>query len=320
MGKIVLFLSYAEEDGKTAREIARRLSKHGVEVFWWQHPQNQGGRFIERIEEEINRADAFLALLSPSYLASTWCRLERELAMHREQDRRACGIARTFIYVLKILDGPYQGAGFLRNYNWVDVASPKKRETALLELAQNLRPGKHAESETAGVTIPSRGSPLFRNRQDELKRVVRGLTNVAGPHFWLVLAPPQLGKTWLLDRLTAEVLQAEPDGWVARLLDLREQPPDVRGDAGGLLALLFRLAEPITAEPQALLGIAQDISRSGKSYLCLLDSAELLDEETANTLRSCLSQIHRLVQSAGHIEVRLALIGLFEVSRGRVAA
>jgi hypothetical protein len=85
--KRVLFLSYAEEDGEAAREIAERLSDRGFEVYRWEDMRS--GRFIERIEKAINRADAFLVLLSPNHLASPWCHWEQELALVREQNLRA---------------------------------------------------------------------------------------------------------------------------------------------------------------------------------------------------------------------------------------
>ena len=304
----MLFLSYAEEDGETAREIAESLGGQGLKVLRWQDPQNRGGLFIQRIEDAIHHADAFLALLSPSFMASTWCRLERELALHREQDLRVSGSTGAFIHVLKIVDGQYHDAGLLRSYDWVDLTHPEEKKTALTALAQRLEPGSQTETAASAAAIPSRGSSLFRNRHDELERVLRGLANAAGPHFWLVIAPPQLGKTWFLDRLSAELLSTESSAWATRLIDLREQPAEVRSDVGALLARLFGLPSPIIIEPRALLSIAQEISRSGKAYLCLLDSAELLNDETIRTLRTCLRQIYRLVQRAGNVDVRLGFI------------
>ena len=65
---------------------------------------------------------------------------------------------------------------------------------------------------------------------------------------------------------------------------------------------------PQAVEPRTLREIAQEIIRGGQPYLCLLDSAELLDEATAAALRKFLSQIHQHVQQGGDIEVRLGLI------------
>jgi hypothetical protein len=303
-----VFLSYAEEDSAVAREIAQQLSDQGLRVFIWEDPQYQG-RFIKRIEEEITHADAFVALLSPSYLASTWCRMERELALQREQDLQASGSSETFLYVLRIAAVRHQGVGFLRAYNWIEATSAELRRGALPPLADSLRLlERPAESNLTEAPDLVSALPMFWNRTDELRRVTEGVQSVAGPHFWLVLAPPQLGKTWFLVRVIRDVLATEPEDWDAQLIDLRLQPPEVRGDVCALLGLLFGLDGAAQASHGALMKIAQGISRSRKSALCLLDSAELLDTKTARALRGCLSEIYRLVQSVGRVGVRLAVI------------
>ena len=297
---VLLFLSYADEDGRDGREIGDWFRNEGFGVYDWEDPRQRGGRFIEEIEDAISKADAFLVLLSRDSLASPWCRLEREFAMVRDIDLH--GRSPTFIHVLKIADTPFSGAGFLRTWDWVDLTSPATRHNVLRALADRLRLARPVALQRG------HGAPLFRNRHDELEKVLRGLTNAGGPHFWLVNAPPQLGKTWFLNRLSAQLMTDESSPWVARLVDVREQPADVRGDAAALLASLFGLSARTAIESDTLVSIAQEISRKGMSYLCLLDSAELLTEDTATTLRSCLGQIYDLVQRLATVDVRLGLI------------
>ncbi len=265
-----------------------------------------GGRFIEQIEEAIKNADSFIGLLSPSSLSSPWCRDERNLALQRERDIQVSQPKRVFVHVLQIRTTPISDTGFLRNYDWTDLTSQENKDAALAELASRLRPGGKPRSR--GAKAPSLVSPLFRNRRDELEKVLRGLNNAAGPHFWLVIAPPQLGKTWFLHRVGDDVAASGTVGWVTSLVDLRAQPAEVLGDVAALLGCLFGLTSPATTVEEALLTIAAEISRSEKPYLCLLDGAEVLKDETAATLRSCLGQIYRLVQDAGQDSVRLALI------------
>lgn len=151
-------------------------------------------------------------------------------------------------------------------------------------------------------------SPVFRDRQDELHKVLHGITSAAGPHFWLVVAPPQLGKTWFLERLSADSSLSEPVTWLVKKVDLRAQPRELCGDAATILTLLFGRELPATIDQGTFRGLAREITKSGQPYLCLLDSAELLTEETAHILRECFSQIYQLVQEAGADTVRLALI------------
>jgi TIR domain len=266
----VLFLSYAEEDGKAGAEVAEWLRTHGFDVYHWQDVRHRGGLFIEQIEDAIAGADAFIALLSPSFLASSWCRRERELAMQRELDLTVGQPRAIFIHVLKISDTPPAEAGFLRSYDWVDLTTPENRESALGGLAARL--GQSADAATPEIASPDRPddastdqapSAGFHGHQDDLNTVMQGLTDAVGPHFWLVTAPPGLGKSGFLRRLSAQLTSRRPSGWTMRLIDLRDQPSDVRGNAGVLLTRLF--GRPITpdADPEALQDFAADISVVG---------------------------------------------------------
>ena len=151
------------------------------------------------------------------------------------------------------------------------------------------------------------GEPVFRNRVDELRRVSLGLTNAGGPHFWVVVAPPQLGKTWLLQRISTDDSLSGPVPWVVNLVDLRTKSSEVRNDATAVLELLFGHASPAAGE-ETLFSIAQAIIRTERPHLCLLDSAELLTKEAATSLRKSLSQVYHLVQDAGMTRLRLAFI------------
>src|ERR1700690_1191525 len=138
--RLVLFLSYAEEDREVAAEIARRLEDAGFQVFRWEDPKKRGRQFIQQIEDEIRKSAAFLTLLSPSFLASGWCRRERDMALRREQALRADNPDRNFIHVLQVAPTDTTAAGFLGNYDGLDVIDPRGRGIAIGELAARLRP------------------------------------------------------------------------------------------------------------------------------------------------------------------------------------
>ena len=137
---------------------------------------------------------------------------------------------------------------------------------------------------------------------------MRGLTSATGPHFWLIVAPPKLGKTWFLHRLSAELQAIQSDHWLTKHVDLRSHPLDAPHEAERLVALLFGLNSVPTAEPPTTRGIARQVLVSRHSYLCLVDSAELLDENSASALRSYLGQVHDLVQSAARTDIRLGVV------------
>lgn len=313
----MLFLSYAEEDESAAAQVAAWLRSQHVEFYDWQDPQRRANRFIEGIEKAILRADAFLVLLSPSYLASIWCRRERDLALQREQDLRVSDPDAVFIYVLRVIEGDYRDAGFLRGYDWLDL-SQGVHDKALGPLAARLKPSSGGAVVTsAKAHIPAEESEQFRNREDELQRVLRGLTGAGGPHFWLVVAPPQLGKSWFLNRIS-ELLAGPDYSWTTRLVDIRQQPERTRHDARAILRRLFPPGRPdtpghrdnqlIQLNQPTYEDIATNICAARTSHLLLIDSAELLDERTASSLRSAFGQISRAVQR-GHLpEIRLAAI------------
>jgi hypothetical protein len=311
-----IFLSYASEDAEAARLIYDRLLADNHTVFNWR-AGNEGERFIDATERAIREADYFFALVSPSFLASNWCREERNYALRCEHDLNG---DRQFIHVLQISKVNPRDAGYIGNYGWLDVTTWEAVGPVLDGLVQRLnqnaqRPaaatagGAEAAAIPAAVVTPDTRSTevAFRNREDELEKVLRGLTNAAGPHFWLVLGPPQLGKTWFLDRVRKDQLLTEPPGWLIKRIDLREQALELRADADALLSLMFgRSPSPVNRE--TLREIAVEIIHSRQPHLYVLDSAELLDGRAAGQLREHLRPIYQWVLAGGLASSRLAVI------------
>jgi hypothetical protein len=300
----MLFLSYAEEDGEHARKIADWLTEHNVPVYYWEDPANRGGRFIEQMERQLSAADAFLALVSPHFKDSPWCHRETELAILREiQIQRGSPGAR-FIRVLKIANMPLSANGFLDAYDFFDLTSPNTMEQQLGRVMASLRlVGSWAAGAPAARVVPS-----FRNRDDELDSVLRGITNSGGPHFWLVISPPQLGKTWFMDQLAVK-LREEPANWSARRVDVRDYPEDVRANVPRLLGHIFWLnTAPTSSDDRALRQIAAEILARRRPHLCLLDSAELLADETVMSLRLAVGEIYRMVLEGNDRTVRVAFV------------
>lgn len=222
-----------------------------------------------------------------------------------EQDLQQAGRpARTFVHMLDVRGAPGEAESVARSRDVIDMTSLGGKQAALSLLVKALRPDSdHGQPDPRGVNAQS----AFRGREEELELVLRGLTSSGGPHFWLVTAPPQFGKTWFLERVGAALTSATAiDGWTIRSVNLREEHPALRQDARILLARLF--GRPTSESgPGDLFAIAREIARSGRSHLVMLDSAELLDSEVAASLQSDLSELYGLVGTARR-EVRLALI------------
>lgn len=307
----MIFLSYAEEDGSTATAIAGWFRRHGVDVYFFQDSKRRGGRFISESASAIHSSEAFIALISPHFTRSDYCQLETDLATRREAEIRHTDPGASFIYVLKNGDVPLNSSGFLGVREWLDVSGQESRDRSLNDLLARLRPGRqpgpvNVPDRLPAPQLPGTGELSFRNRDDETGTVLRGLTNVAGPHFWLVVAPPQLGKTWFLSNLTA-VLKERGD-WTTRWLDVRDHLGELNGDALPLLARFFGMESPYEDEATTTRHIARLILESGQPHLCLLDGAELLSEGTASKLRKHFGEVYRRVQNAGMPDIRLGLI------------
>lgn len=326
----MLFLSYSENDKEIAAEIAAWFDGQGIAVFNWLAPEMRGGRFLEKIQQAMKVADDFLALMSPHYLRSYWCQREKDLALQREKDIRAVEPERMFVHVLKVAETPLNDMGFLRDYDHVDLTEEPDIAAVLAALNERLvsRPGGGIPMESAGANASATGPGshadgsradllstnssvaeegnrlIFRNREDDLEKVLRGLTNSGGPHFWLLVAPPQLGKSWFVDRVQTEITASK---WTTSLVDLRRESPEVRTNLAELLARLFDITLPASIGADEQRAIAVKVCEARKSHLCVVDSAELLDQSTTTDLRTCLSEIYRLIDEVAG-DVRLGLV------------
>src|SRR5262249_12271808 len=106
-----------------ATTIADRLSEAGHSVFNWLNPAQRGGRFRAQIEEGMRRAGAFVALLSPSFLASDWCNIELDLAITLETSLKADDPRINFIHVVNLGGVKAPDAGVLGGYGWLNMSA-----------------------------------------------------------------------------------------------------------------------------------------------------------------------------------------------------
>lgn len=300
-----VFLSHATEDEAVAKRLTQWFEDSDIDFLWWQRSA-RGGRFVSDIEKGISTADLFVVLLSPHYLTSAWCRHERDLALHREIDLHS-----QFLYVLAVADVPLPASGTLRSYDWLDATQPLDN-SKLEAIAGALRLDRVPANARPPAASPVMPVPVFRNRHDELAELLNALTTTGGRNLWVVFSPPRMGKSWLLDRMQQELAIKDPR-WSVRLLDLREQPADLRINSARLVKTL--LAVDFSDMPgegplsdDNLREIAATLSRRGHPQLYVLDSADLLSSVCAIHVRSALTAIYRLVVRSGSRETRLSFV------------
>jgi hypothetical protein len=179
-----------------------------------------------------------------------------------------------------------------------------------VSIRSNVMGNDAQDNRSSGSSVspsPSPTSPLpfeqdfwlpFQDRETELETLFNSLTNVAGDHFYLILAGPQMGKTRLLEQLSRRFEARDSGGWIIRLVNLRKEKLDVRYNVEELLNCFF--PDMISkAGYNSVEGVARSINNSDRSILCVLDNAELLDEQCADRFRSYLSQINAYISQGG---------------------
>jgi hypothetical protein len=287
-----VFVSYAKEDKEKAEEMARELTKIGHSVFYFSNPEERGSNFIEKIANEIKKARHFIVVLSPNYLSSQWCQAEFQVALHREREAKAKG--RNFsIYIVKVRHVDQELLVFERIFDHFDLTglAADGELKALLRKLRETAKEDEVKNEKQQENIPKEADWLhFRNREEELDSLINDITNQAGNHFHIVIAAPQMGKTWLLHQLHLELLKRSGIHWMVSFADLRQETSDSRSNISKLWSHFFPAIE--TNSEFGLLPklAAKQIIASKRPWLLLLDSAELLSERTAEQLRELLGQ------------------------------
>jgi transcriptional regulator with XRE-family HTH domain len=164
------------------------------------------------------------------------------------------------------------------------------------------------ESLDSASSVIEQNAPAGRatGRARELDALLGGLNSMRGPHTWLVLGPPGMGKSTLLSQLAREA--AKDPAWTTSRVDARDLDTGEREDVEALLARMLGEEAPVADEPAAHRLVAQRISREGKRLLCLLDSAELLSNSASTRLRAVLSSVYRVVQQTRNPAVWLTFV------------
>src|SRR5882762_9347658 len=80
------FISYSHDDEAFAKDLAARLERDGVTTWMDYKDAGWGKSFPFEIEAVINETRHILCIISKSWAASAWCRLERYSAMIADPD------------------------------------------------------------------------------------------------------------------------------------------------------------------------------------------------------------------------------------------
>ncbi len=107
-----IFLSYAQIEAAWVDAFRKALSQEfheraGKAIAIWQDSQNvrMGQKWTAEIDQGISRAAAFLAVISPSYHQSTWCKEERRILLEHSGGLENLKVE-SFYRFLKIIKAP----------------------------------------------------------------------------------------------------------------------------------------------------------------------------------------------------------------------
>jgi len=88
-----IFMNYTHQDTESlAREVGRILDRRGLRIFIDDSEILAGDIIIERITDAIQDCRYFVALVSPAYSKSGWCRHEILQMLVKEANRNEVGI------------------------------------------------------------------------------------------------------------------------------------------------------------------------------------------------------------------------------------
>lgn len=180
-----IFISYTQADRAWAKWIARQLEDTGYQPILQAWSFHAGSRFVDQMDRAVQEADRTLAVLSPRYERSDFCRVEWQAAFHRdltEEGRRLIpvrvedfeprGLLATIIYIdlvglsedrarRRLLEG------LTAERPSVDAAFPSRMDDAPRESAPQYYPA----NDPPFWNVPHRRNPFFTGREDLLEQL-----------------------------------------------------------------------------------------------------------------------------------------------------
>lgn len=161
-----VFISYSHKDEELRDQLEVQLAmlkRQGLVDVWHDRRLLPGDHLDWTVDEELNRADIILLLVSPDFIASDYCyKIEKARALERHRE----GTSRLISVILRPCDWmhtdlreflvtPRDGKPITR---WPD------RDEAFLNVAQSIR---RAIEEIGQVDAPRQGHGFIERRMDE---------------------------------------------------------------------------------------------------------------------------------------------------------
>ncbi|HMG05762.1 MAG TPA: TIR domain-containing protein, partial [Chthoniobacterales bacterium] len=181
-----VFLSHSAKDKAVVRDVAERLRKDGVKVWFDEWVLKPGDSIPNKIEEGLERSRVLVLCMSANGLGSDWPQLESQTYRFRDPLNKE----RHFI-PLRLDDAPIKGS--LAQFLYIDWLPARRDQeyTKFLELCQN--------PEIGGQLVPAKSNQVARTLPP-----VHGIVQYTNAKV-LIVGDTHSGKTGLAQRLaTAE--------------------------------------------------------------------------------------------------------------------
>ena len=138
---IEVFYSYSHKDEELRDELEKHLSllkRQGLISDWHDRRIGAGTEWAQQIDENLNKADVILLLVSSDFMASDYC---YELEMTRAMERHDAGDATVIPIILRPCDWKSAPFGKLQGApkNAKPVTTWTNRDEAFLDVATAIR-------------------------------------------------------------------------------------------------------------------------------------------------------------------------------------
>ncbi|MGY1703788.1 TIR domain-containing protein [Geodermatophilus sp. SYSU D00697] len=209
-----VFISHATEDTTLAGDVQRWLTADGHETFLDRDARDGvrlGDEWEQRLYERLRWADAMVCVMTPAYVASTWCTAE-------------VGIARSQgVRLLPVRTDPRISHPLLHSVQQVDLTAGAAGARAALAAALQLvdvvgglgwsddrepYPGLRPFSSDLRRVFFGRGAEI-----EQLASLLRSPAHHAETAVLLVVGPSGCGKSSLVRAGLLPVMGEEPDWW-----------------------------------------------------------------------------------------------------------
>jgi hypothetical protein len=218
-----VFFSYSHADEALRDQLEKQLSmlkRQGVIEAWHDRRIGAGQEIALAIDEQINRDDIILLLVSPDFLASDYC---YDIEMKRAMERHEAGEAIVIPVILRACDWHHAPFGKLNAVprdgkpitQWADI------DEAFLQVAKAVR---DAVSRLATTTSPS--TAAARSEPPASAPVPRAAEGPRSSNLRLAKSFTQRDK----DRFQDEAFEFIARFFENSLAELAERKPGIEGD------------------------------------------------------------------------------------------